>query len=97
MRIPDLRNHAEITLEHCHVLVHLFGQTMDQIEGTVNAFQGMSDGLDPSLLKDYYEQLFEPEAFQRLFSTEMGKGVLLGAFAQALMSQISEDMEGIDG
>lgn len=95
-RIPDLRNNAEITLEHCFVLINHFGQMMDQIEGTVNAFQGMAEGLDPNLMKDYFEQMFEPEAFQRLFMTEMGKGCLIGAFAQALMSEMVDDLESLE-
>lgn len=94
--IPDLHANAEVTLEHCYILVEYFGKSMDLIEGTVNAFQGMADGLDPSLMKDYYESQFEPEAFNRLFGTDLGKGILVGSFAQALLSQMSEDMEGLD-
>jgi hypothetical protein len=96
MKIPDLRSNTDITLEHCFVLVELFGKTMDTIEGTLNVFQGMAEGLDPHLMKDYYETQFEPEAFNRLFQTELGKGVLVGAFAQSLLEQMAQDLENLD-
>lgn len=94
--IPDLRNDAEITLEHAYVLVEYFGKSLDLIEGTVNAFDGMANDLDPNLMKDYFDSQFEPEAFTRLFGTEMGKGLLIGCFAQSLLSAMAEDMENLE-
>jgi hypothetical protein len=94
--IPDLRHNAEITKEHCFVLMDRLGQTLDLLEGTLNAFAGLAAEIDVEVMQMHFEANFEPEAFCRLFGTDIGKGVLVGTFIQVLSDQImAQDLEEI--
>lgn len=96
MIVPDLRpDHTEITLEHCWVLINKLGEAFDLLEGTRGVFTEIEREINPELLKNHFEELFEPQAFSRLFSTELGKGVLVGTFAQVLLEKVrAEDEQG---
>lgn len=77
-QMPDLRQHsAGITLEHCSVLLEKIGKALGMIDG---GDQYDASQIDPTILLDYYNDLFEPEQFARLFSTELGKGILVGVY-----------------
>lgn len=90
--IPDLQaDKNEITLEHCYVLVDRLGIALDLIEGTPGAHKEITDAVNPELLKDHFEEHFVPDEFCRLFKTELGKGVLVGTYAKALMEQIIKE------
>lgn len=87
MRIPDLRQTNEITLEHCSVLLERIGSTLEIIEG--EAGYSVTSLINPELLRQHYEGHFEPEAFTRMFATELGKGVLVGSYLQRLLDKIA--------
>lgn len=91
MNIPDLRaDSPEITLEHCYVLVERLSTMFDLLEGTPGAFKNIQL-VDPYIMQEYYQDTFETHAFARLFQTEMGKGVLVGAFARKLLEKSDEE------
>lgn len=77
-QIPDLRpSDGEITIEHCSVVLERISQALQDFDG--------QDGFDatiisPYVLLDYYNELFEPAQFHRIFSSETGKGVLAGIY-----------------
>src|SRR5690606_26899604 len=88
MRIPDLRNNPEITTEHCSVLLERLSKTFDLMDGQ-DGFD-LTNEIDPQVMKAHYEEWFEVEAFERLFVTEMGKGVLVGSFLHRLLEKMEE-------
>lgn len=89
MNIPDLRNNNEITLEHCSVLLERIGTVLEIIDGQ-RGFD-VTSLINPKLLLAHYEEEFEPEAFARMFLTELGKGVLVGTYIQRLQDRIREE------
>ena len=84
--IPDLRADNEITLEHCHILIHELGIAFDTIEGTDGHFTGVADLVNPYAMKEYFDSQFPASAFLRLFHTKdnIGKGILVGMFMENL-------------
>jgi DNA-binding cell septation regulator SpoVG len=90
-QIPDLRADAEITLEHCSVLLEKIGNTLEVIDGQPG-FQ-VATLINPELLLEHYEDTFQPEEFCNLFRTEMGKGVLVGTYVQRLLERIKHEQE----
>lgn len=92
MNIPDLRDNSEITLEHCSVLLERIGKTLEIIEGE-HGYE-VTDKINSELLLEHYVEYFEPEAFTRMFGTELGKGVLVGTYLQRLLDRITlEEVE----
>lgn len=85
-QIPDLRDTPEITLEHCSVLLEKIGKAIDIMEGETGT--DVTALLNPELLKDHYEKFFDLEAFDRLFKTELGKGVLIGSYVQKALEKM---------
>lgn len=88
--VPDLRHTPEITLEHCSVLLEKISQALELIEGTEG--YGIEE-MDVTPLLHHFEELFEPEAFQKLFMEKsgFGKGILVGTFMTRLLSQVEAE------
>ncbi len=89
MQMPDLRqDDGVITLEHCSVV-------LERISKALHDFDGQDDFdasiIDPMILLNYFNELFEPPQFQRLFSSEMGKGVLAGIYIHWIMERVREE------
>jgi hypothetical protein len=92
MNLPDLRqDKGEVTIEHLSVLQERLGQVLD------NAYpgEGISDivtsNFDPAVMREDILSIFTEDAFMSLFQTEMGKGVLIGAFYQAYIDSGREE------
>lgn len=95
-KIPDLRAELTgITFEHCHVLVVKVTETINLMEGN-NEFGDIENELDLSLLLRFFKTTYEVDTFNRLFQTELGKGVLVGSFVQELQKR-GMNMEPTDG
>lgn len=88
MRIPDLRQDNEITLEHCSVLLEKLGHALDIMDGQVNNFEVHL--LNPQRLQEHFEDFFEPEAFTRLFQSPDGKYVLIGTYLMRMQQRMME-------
>ncbi len=92
--LPDLRPEMkEITLEHCSVLMERLSYTLGELypEGP-DEFTYIVDQLDVRHMQRDLGILFTVPAFERLFSTPFGKGVITGAFIQAyIFEEIDRD------
>lgn len=87
--MPDLRDSdGAITLEHCSVMLEKISAALHDFDGQE---QFDASIIDPTILLDYFNELFEPPQFQRLFSTEMGKGVLAGIYIHWIMERVREE------
>lgn len=77
--IPDLRDTPEITIEHCSVLLEKLGMMLETMydDPGIRALAGEADARQ---MAEDLGTLFSPEQFQKLFSTELGKGLLVGVF-----------------
>jgi hypothetical protein len=83
--IPDLRaEHTEITFEHCHILLVQLGNAMVLMEGNESVRQ-IADEIDPMTLQTFYKNNFPMPEFNRLFSSDIGKGVLVGCFVMKIL------------
>lgn len=90
--IPDLRAETEVTIEHISVLQEQFGYLLDK----TYPGEGIADTLllfDPQLIYEQLLTLFTREALTTLYQTEMGKGVLIGAFFQKYIGEAYEGEE----
>src|ERR1044072_1052496 len=88
--IPDLRLKQEVTLEHISVLQEQFGYLLDKAypgEGNADALINFN----PQLIHEQLLTLFTREALATLYQTEMGKGVLMGAFFQKYVGEAYEE------
>jgi hypothetical protein len=84
VRIPDLQSAPdEVTLDHVSVLLERLHETMgDMYDGDKEEFKEMCEEIDPVRMKAELLSMLEEKAFLKLFSSQFGKGVLLGAFIQ---------------
>ncbi len=82
------------TLEHFTVLQERLGAILDAAYPGELDIDGVINAIDTTKLKDTILDMFTEEAFLRLFSTEMGKGVILGTFLlQEKILVMNEDEE----
>lgn len=93
MRIPDLHSSPdEVTLDHVSVLLERLHETMgDMYDGDKEDFKELCDGIDPVRMRLELLSMVEEKPFLKLFSSQFGKGVLLGAFIQRFI--FNEDEE----
>ncbi len=93
-QIPDLRPEMkEITLEHCSVLMERLAFALGELypDGP-DSFTELVDHIDVRGMQQDLHTLFTIAAFERLFSTPFGKGVICGAFIQAfILDEIHTD------
>jgi hypothetical protein len=77
--IPDLRvEHNEFTLEHCSVLLVKLGAQLDLIYG--GGMMEIADQADPERMRDDLLSLMSANQLSILFDSEIGKGLIIGAF-----------------
>lgn len=95
MRIPDLQSYDDtVTIEHCSVLQERLGQILDEAFPEENLAVITTEHLDPVRMRTELLELFTPKAFLTMFQTEMGKGVIIGAFIQEyIFSELEEGEE----
>ena len=96
MHIPDLQAYDDmVTIEHCSVLQERLAQILDDAYPEENIAQIATDHLDPVRIRAELLELFTPKAFLTMFQTEMGKGVIIGAFIQKFIFDptLEEDNE----
>jgi hypothetical protein len=90
VNLPDLRpEQNEVTLEHCSVLMERLYKTLHEIyNGDPDEFRMICDQIDPVTMKQDLMTVFTKEAFLRLFQTQFGKGVIVGAFVQRFLIDV---------
>lgn len=79
----------QIELDQITILVEYIQTTFVDyfgVDANVNAW-------DTVRIKNEFEEIFDADAFQRLFSTEFGRGVLVGAWAEAFIFSEEEASE----
>ncbi len=92
--MPDLRHDdGLITLEHCSVILERISQALSEWNGPGDQEDFDASLIDPSILLDFYNDLFVPVQFQRLFATEMGKGVLAGVYLHGALERMNAEDE----
>lgn len=83
MNIPDINQYDDlVTVEHCSVLQERLGQILDDAYPEENLAVIAVEHLDPTRMKKELLELFTPKALLTMFQTELGKGVIIGAFVQ---------------
>lgn len=90
MNIPDLRDANDITIEHVGVLQERMGNILDEAHPDQGIADIINNHFDPEAMKEEMLTIFTPDAFLKLFQTEMGKGVIIGAFYQAYIDKAEE-------
>ncbi len=90
--LPDLRQDSEeVTIEHLSVLRERFGQVLDDAHPGEGISDIVTNHFDDEAMKEEILQIFTPKAFLSLFQTELGKGVLIGAFYQCYIDGGDEE------
>lgn len=88
----DLNTHDnEVTLEHIAVLQERMADLLADAYDESDAADVVRNHFDPLQVKEEMLALFTREAFLKMFQTEMGKGVLMGAFIQKFIFGDEED------
>lgn len=82
MYIPDLRADDEVTVEHISVLQEHLGNLMQEIYIDNELKHIINHHFDPTKMQEDILKIFTKKAFLTMFQTEMGKGLILGAFIQ---------------
>ncbi len=49
--------------------------------------------IDPTILLDFYNEIFEPDQFSNMFATEIGKGVLVGCYVYWTLMRVQKEEE----
>lgn len=92
MNLPDLREEDGIvTIEHCSVLQERLGLVLEDAYPGQSLNEIINTRINPHSMKEEILELFTPEAFLTMFQTELGKGVIIGAFVQKYI--LSQDVE----
>lgn len=94
MTIPDLRVsiHDNITLDHCSVLLEKLRDVITIAEGS-EEFSDIVNGVDTMEMLELFKELYQPPEFNRLFKSDLGKGVLIGVFTHAVLMTIEQEEE----
>ncbi len=82
MQLPDLRYDDMITTEHCSVLQERLGKILETAYPGDDLFSIVNTRINPELMKTKLLEIFTPKALLTMFQTELGKGVIIGAFIQ---------------
>lgn len=94
MQVPDLRTKNDrIELDQISILLNYIHILFKD---------GLGEAPDPNdwdsmRIRKEFEEIFSPEEFTRLFQTEFGRGVLIGAWVNRfIMGVEDEDTEMFD-
>lgn len=83
MNLPDPQVYDDlVTIEHCSVLQERLGHILNDAYPEENLANIATEHMDPVRMRLEILELFTPKAFTTMFQTEMGKGVIIGAFIQ---------------
>lgn len=77
-------NKSHVSLEHCSVLLERLQRSLADLGLEKTVIAEITD-LDVAMMADELSQMFDEAAFNRLFLTELGKGVIIGGYAQGLL------------
>lgn len=89
MTLNDLN---AVTIEHATVIQERMAGVLEKAYPNQGVSKIVTTHFDPEALKEELLEIFTPEAFLKLFASEMGKGVLIGAFYQQYIhSQVEEE------
>jgi hypothetical protein len=92
--VPDLRDVGsddEVTIEHISVLQERLGQVLDDAHPGEGIADIVTNHFDPAAMKEEILAIFTPKAFLTMFQTEIGKGVLIGAFYQSYIDGVDHE------
>lgn len=73
---------SSVTVEHCSVIIERLSKILQTAYPGDDISVIVDKHLDPRIVRRDVLTLFTPEAFIAMFQTEMGKGVIIGAFIQ---------------
>lgn len=80
-----------VTIEHCSVLQERLGRILqDAYPGEPDILNVTVNHLNPVFMRDELLELFTAQALLTMFKTEMGKGVIIGAFIQKHLGPLKE-------
>lgn len=82
---------AAVTLEHIAVLQERLGATLEETDPGQGISEIVQSHFDPEQMRGELLEMFTPRALLNLFQTEMGKGVILGAFIQKFILEGEDD------
>jgi len=87
----NLSDQDVVTIEHATVIQERMSKVLEKAYPNEGVSSIVTNHFDPEAMKEELLEIFTPKAFLKLFETEMGKGVLIGAFYQQYIhSQESE-------
>lgn len=93
--IPDLRASSlndSITLEHCSVLLEKLRDVIAITEDSED-FGYIADNVDLDEMLSMFKEAYQPDEFNRLFKSDLGKGVLIGVYSQMLAESLEKGEE----
>ncbi len=82
---------TEVLIEHISVIQERLASVLDSAYPGEGITQIVVDGFEPFRLREELLTLFTPVAFLNLFNTDLGKGVLIGAFMQKFVMERDEE------
>lgn len=93
MKFPDINQYQDlVTIEHCSVLQERLGAILNDAYPEENLAVIATEHMDPVRMRTELLDIFTPKAFLTMFQTEMGKGVIIGAFIQEhIFSELEEE------
>lgn len=92
MQLPDNSSYQEITTEHISTIQERLGKVLaDAYPGYEDIEDIVNNHFELDQLKGDILSLFTQQAFLTLFKTEMGKGVIIGAFIQEFIFTPEEE------
>lgn len=93
MHIPDLNQEdGVVTIEHCSVLQERLGQVLEDAYPGQSLDEIINTRINPDTMREEILEMFTPEAFLTMFQTELGKGVIIGAFVQRYILDVEEEV-----
>lgn len=66
------------------------------MENSSGNFREVIDLIDAKEMQEHFQAYFDPGSFSRLFNSDLGKGVLVGSFAQQLMERADLEQAELD-
>ena len=82
-----------ITIEHCTVLQERLARVLQEAYPTED-WSVVLNHINPEWMLEEIPEMFQEEAFAALFKTELGKGVIIGAFVQEHVLNQPTDEDG---
>lgn len=86
-------NTLHVSFEHCSVLLERLQKALIDLGLTNDVIADITD-LDVDVMAEELSQMFDKPSFERLFQTELGKGVIIGGYAQGLLALTQNTAEG---